>query len=172
MVIRLTICSLKESLCHWGVKEMVSTKEHTILHGNFISTNILAFILIRFWKWIRDINILSRTFLIGYGTPPEEQFSYLVIMIISIGLGLPLIILLAIGLYFCIYKLPKRSGQAYLNQWKCVCELYKIFNRVIFDRNPCTFSCIMDKPPLNITKRIFLYLYIAHIFFTHIFKLI
>ncbi|XP_043589291.1 glycosylated lysosomal membrane protein-like isoform X1 [Bombus pyrosoma] len=56
------------------------------------------------------------TFLIGYGTPPEEQFSYLVIMIISIGLGLPLIILLAIGLYFCIYKLPKRSGQAYLNQ--------------------------------------------------------
>lgn len=149
---------------------MVSTKERTILHGNFISTNILVFILIRFWKWIRDINILSRTFLIGYGTPPEEQFSYLVIMIISLGLGLPLIILLAIGLYFCIYKLPKRSGQAYLNQWKC--ELYKIFNRVIFDRNPCTFSCSMDKPPLNITKRIFLYLYIAHIFFTHIFKLI
>ncbi|XP_050474765.1 glycosylated lysosomal membrane protein-like [Bombus huntii] len=56
------------------------------------------------------------TFLIGYGTPPEEQFSYLVILIISTGFGLPIITLLAISLYFCICKLPKQSGQAYLNQ--------------------------------------------------------
>ncbi|KOC69813.1 Lysosomal protein NCU-G1 [Habropoda laboriosa] len=56
------------------------------------------------------------TFLIGYGTPPTEHFSYLVIMIISIGLGLPLIIMLAIGSYFCICKLSKRNSEAYLNQ--------------------------------------------------------
>lgn len=56
------------------------------------------------------------TFLIGYGTPPDEQFSYLVIMIISIGLGLPLIILLVIGLYLCISKLPKRNSETYLSQ--------------------------------------------------------
>ena len=89
---------------------MAFIKEPTTLHGNFILINILIVI----WKW-NDTNILSRTFLIGYGTPPDEQFSYLVIMIISIGLGLPLIILLGVGLYLCIYKLPKRSGQAYLN---------------------------------------------------------
>lgn len=62
------------------------------------------------------INIFFRTFLIGYGTPPDEQFSYLVIMIISIGLGLPLIILLVIGLYLCISKLPKRNSETYLSQ--------------------------------------------------------
>ncbi|CAK9824039.1 Glycosylated lysosomal membrane protein [Anthophora retusa] len=56
------------------------------------------------------------TFLIGYGTPPSEQFSYLVIMIISIGLGLPLIIMLAIGSYFCIRKLTNRNSEKYLSQ--------------------------------------------------------
>lgn len=56
------------------------------------------------------------TFLIGYGTPPNEQFSYLVIMIISIGLGLPMIILLATGIYLCIRKRPNRNSQAYISQ--------------------------------------------------------
>ncbi|XP_034184401.2 glycosylated lysosomal membrane protein [Osmia lignaria lignaria] len=56
------------------------------------------------------------TFLIGYGTPPSERFSNLVIMIISIGLGLPLIILIATGLYLCIHKLPKRHSDTYLSQ--------------------------------------------------------
>ncbi|XP_076621100.1 glycosylated lysosomal membrane protein isoform X2 [Colletes latitarsis] len=56
------------------------------------------------------------TFLVGYGTPPNEKFSYLVIMIISIGLGLPLLILAATGLYMCIRKLPNRSSNTYLSQ--------------------------------------------------------
>ncbi|CAL7939342.1 unnamed protein product [Xylocopa violacea] len=56
------------------------------------------------------------TFLIGYGTPPNERFSYLVIMIISIGLGLPLTILVATGIYLCIRKLPKRNSEVYLSQ--------------------------------------------------------
>ncbi|XP_017755803.1 PREDICTED: glycosylated lysosomal membrane protein A-like [Eufriesea mexicana] len=56
------------------------------------------------------------TFLIGYGTPPNEKFSQLVIMIISIGVGLPLIILVAIGTYLCIRKLSKRNSEAYLSQ--------------------------------------------------------
>lgn len=55
------------------------------------------------------------TFLIGYGTPPNEQFSFLVIMILSIGLGLPLIILFATGIYLCVRKLPRSSTQ-YISQ--------------------------------------------------------
>ncbi|XP_076657599.1 glycosylated lysosomal membrane protein A [Halictus rubicundus] len=56
------------------------------------------------------------TFLIGYGTPPNEKFSYLVIMIISIGLGLPLVILIATGIYLCVRKLHKRNSESYISQ--------------------------------------------------------
>ncbi|XP_026669452.1 glycosylated lysosomal membrane protein A-like [Ceratina calcarata] len=55
------------------------------------------------------------TFLIGYGTPPNEQFSFLVIMILSIGLGLPLIIFFATGIYLCVRKMSRRSSQ-YISQ--------------------------------------------------------
>ncbi|XP_031845138.1 glycosylated lysosomal membrane protein [Nomia melanderi] len=56
------------------------------------------------------------TFLIGYGTPPNERFSYLVILIISIGLGLPLIILIATSVFLCIRKSPKRNSDTYISQ--------------------------------------------------------
>lgn len=56
------------------------------------------------------------TFLIGYGTPPDEQFSNLVIMIICIGLGLPLIIMFIAGLYVCLRSLSKRHTDTYLNR--------------------------------------------------------
>lgn len=54
--------------------------------------------------------------MIGYGTPPEERFSSLVIMIISIGLGLPLLIMVITGLYLCIRRMPKRHGNVYLSR--------------------------------------------------------
>ncbi|XP_076173147.1 glycosylated lysosomal membrane protein [Ptiloglossa arizonensis] len=56
------------------------------------------------------------TFLVGYGTPPSDRFSYLVIMIISIGFGIPLFILLATGIYICIRKPLKRRNDTYLGQ--------------------------------------------------------
>ncbi|KZC13593.1 Lysosomal protein NCU-G1, partial [Dufourea novaeangliae] len=61
-------------------------------------------------------NYSTWTFLVGYGTPPNEKFSYLVIMIIAIGLGIPLVILIAIGIYLCIRKMPKRNRGVYLSQ--------------------------------------------------------
>lgn len=57
-----------------------------------------------------------RTFIAGYGTPPEERFSNLVIMIISLGLGIPLLIMIITGLYLCIRRMPKRQGDVYLSQ--------------------------------------------------------
>ncbi|KAK2588272.1 hypothetical protein KPH14_004295 [Odynerus spinipes] len=56
------------------------------------------------------------TFIIGYGIPPDEQFSNLVIMIITIGLGLPLIIIFATGIYVCFRSMSKRHTDTYLNR--------------------------------------------------------
>ncbi|EFN86794.1 Uncharacterized protein C1orf85-like protein [Harpegnathos saltator] len=64
----------------------------------------------------RKTSYSTWTFIIGYGTPPEERFSNLVIMIISIGLGLPLLIMVIVGLYLCIRRMPKRQGDVYLSQ--------------------------------------------------------
>ncbi|GAB1861691.1 hypothetical protein CAJAP_02770 [Camponotus japonicus] len=64
----------------------------------------------------KKTNYLTWTFIIGYGTPPEERFSSLVIMIISIGLGLPLLIMVITGLYLCIRRMPKQHGNVYLSR--------------------------------------------------------
>ncbi|XP_029177398.1 glycosylated lysosomal membrane protein-like [Nylanderia fulva] len=64
----------------------------------------------------KKTNYLTWTFIIGYGTPPEERFSSLVIMIISIGLGLPLLIMVITGLYLCIRRMPKQNGNVYLSR--------------------------------------------------------
>lgn len=56
-----------------------------------------------------------RTFTIGYGDPPSEQFSLLVIMIISIGLGLPAIIMIVAGIYMCARRRYQRRDQLSLN---------------------------------------------------------
>ncbi|XP_043273742.1 glycosylated lysosomal membrane protein-like isoform X2 [Venturia canescens] len=60
-------------------------------------------------------NYSTWTFLVGYGTPPAEQFSYLVIMIMAIGLGLPVLLMLAVGIYFCVRRIPKRYDNAFIN---------------------------------------------------------
>ncbi|KMQ92733.1 lysosomal protein ncu-g1-a-like protein, partial [Lasius niger] len=64
----------------------------------------------------KKTNYSTWTFIVGYGTPPEERFSSLVIMIISIGLGLPLLIMVITGLYLCIRRMPKRHGNVYLSR--------------------------------------------------------
>ncbi|KAL2739742.1 glycosylated lysosomal membrane protein-like, partial [Vespula maculifrons] len=64
----------------------------------------------------KNTHYTTWTFIIGYGIPPDEQFSYLVIMIISIGLGLPLIIMFLAGLYMCIRNMSKRNTNTYLNR--------------------------------------------------------
>ncbi|EZA48305.1 hypothetical protein DMN91_008232 [Ooceraea biroi] len=61
-------------------------------------------------------NYLTWTFLVGYGTPPEERFSSLVIVIISIGLCLPLLAMIIIGLYLCVrHRMPKQQRNVYLS---------------------------------------------------------
>uniref|UniRef100_A0A0C9RFA9 NCUG1_1 protein n=1 Tax=Fopius arisanus TaxID=64838 RepID=A0A0C9RFA9_9HYME len=50
-------------------------------------------------------NYSTWTFIVGYGTPPDEQFSYLVIMILSIGVGLPVLIMSVAAFYACVRRL-------------------------------------------------------------------
>lgn len=47
---------------------------------------------------------LSRSLLIGSGSPPADYLSPLVIVMMAIGLGVPLLLLLVGGVYVCIRK--------------------------------------------------------------------
>lgn len=44
----------------------------------------------------------------GYGTPPEEQMSLFVVIVASVGLVLPVVLLLSGGLYICGKRLRAR----------------------------------------------------------------
>ncbi|XP_008557620.1 glycosylated lysosomal membrane protein [Microplitis demolitor] len=63
----------------------------------------------------KKTNYATWTFLVGYGNPPGEQFSYLVILIISIGVGLPLLIMSIAAIYTCIRRFPRREASRLLN---------------------------------------------------------
>lgn len=46
-----------------------------------------------------------RTFVIGYGSAPPERVSIIVIIIACIGMGIPLILLIAGGVYLAIKRM-------------------------------------------------------------------
>lgn len=48
---------------------------------------------------------LFRTFVIGYGSAPPERVSFIVIIIACIGMGIPLILLIAGGVYLAIKRM-------------------------------------------------------------------
>lgn len=54
-------------------------------------------------------NYTAWSFTIGYGTPPIENFSFFVIMIISIGLGVPVLLALS-GIAFVLVRRYKRRN--------------------------------------------------------------
>ena len=51
--------------------------------------------------WLKYI---YRSGSIGYGKPPADAISTVVIIIISVGLGLPVVLILAGGIYVCAKK--------------------------------------------------------------------
>ncbi|KAL5004804.1 hypothetical protein ScPMuIL_018260 [Solemya velum] len=44
------------------------------------------------------------TFLVGFGDPPQDQVSLLVIIVISVGLGLPVLFIIFGGVFICVKK--------------------------------------------------------------------
>ncbi|KAM4725307.1 glycosylated lysosomal membrane protein isoform 2-T2 [Anableps anableps] len=56
---------------------------------------------------------LSWTMLVGVGAPPIDSFSPMVIGILTVGLGIPIVLLLGGGIYVVIMKKRETSGAAY-----------------------------------------------------------
>lgn len=54
---------------------------------------------------IEHISNIYRTFVLGYGTAPPERVSMIIAVIACIGLGIPLILLIAGGVYLAIKRM-------------------------------------------------------------------
>ncbi|KFB52045.1 AGAP004431-PA-like protein [Anopheles sinensis] len=57
----------------------------------------------------RKTNYTTMTFQVGYGMPPAEELSAFVLIVASIGIGIPLIVLTGGLLYLCLKKLRNRG---------------------------------------------------------------
>jgi hypothetical protein len=54
--------------------------------------------------------------MMGYGIPPDESFSLLVIFIISIGLGLPALLIIISGFVMAVRRISKKKDDLFLNR--------------------------------------------------------
>lgn len=61
--------------------------------------------------YYRQHNYTAWSFTIGYGTPPVESFSFFVIMIISIGLGVPVVLALSGITYVLLRRYRQRNNR-------------------------------------------------------------
>ena len=52
----------------------------------------------------------------GFGEPPRDYVSFVVILVMSVGLGIPLLIILASGIYFLVKKLGKPKADLLLGR--------------------------------------------------------
>lgn len=59
--------------------------------------------------------VLSWSGSIGYGEPPQDSVSTIVIIIISAGLGIPVVLILFGGIFVCIKKRSAKSDKPLLN---------------------------------------------------------
>lgn len=59
---------------------------------------------VRLKKFILKFYVYCRSASIGYGAPPADSVSTLVIIIISAGLGIPVIIIIFGGVFVCIKR--------------------------------------------------------------------
>jgi hypothetical protein len=54
--------------------------------------------------------------MLGYGRPPSENFSLLVILVISIGLGLPALLIIISGLVMAVRRISQKKDDLFLNR--------------------------------------------------------
>ena len=70
--------------------------------------------------------LLPRTAVVGHGNPPKEEVSIAVIIIISLGLGIPMLLVLAGGVYVVIRKKPWET----VMQWSASLQRKRGYVRV------------------------------------------
>ncbi|XP_059062089.1 glycosylated lysosomal membrane protein A-like [Achroia grisella] len=59
--------------------------------------------------YYKQHNYTSWSFTVGYGSPPKESFSFFVIMIISIGLGIPVFLAMSGIIYLIVRRYKQRN---------------------------------------------------------------
>lgn len=59
--------------------------------------------------------VFSRAFTMGYGHPPDENFSLMILMIMGFCLGLPAVIIVLSGLYVALRRITYRKDDLLLN---------------------------------------------------------
>ncbi|OXU26891.1 hypothetical protein TSAR_015188 [Trichomalopsis sarcophagae] len=55
-------------------------------------------------NYYKESQYATWTFIAGYGTPPDERFSVMVMLIISIGVGVPMILIMTLGIWACLRR--------------------------------------------------------------------
>jgi len=61
-------------------------------------------------KFYKGTAYTSWSFSLGFGEPPTERISLLIILIILVGLGIPIVLIVAGTVYTCIKKHRHRDG--------------------------------------------------------------
>ncbi|XP_014213346.1 glycosylated lysosomal membrane protein B-like [Copidosoma floridanum] len=56
-------------------------------------------------------NYATMTFVAGYGAPPDERFSFVVMLIIAIGIGIPVLVFLTTGVYKIMRSRRRRDNE-------------------------------------------------------------
>jgi hypothetical protein len=54
--------------------------------------------------------------MMGYGSPPSEDFSLLVIFVISIGVGLPALLIIISGITMAVRRISQKKDDLFLNR--------------------------------------------------------
>jgi len=68
--------------------------------------------LIQLTKYTINLDVLFRTMAVGMGPPPEDGVSTTVILVISVGLGIPLVLMIFSSVFVCVKAIKKRRAMS------------------------------------------------------------
>lgn len=105
------------------VKDHTAYLNHTLLYA-YYSSNLDSLLVqstavsfgLKEDGFYKKTNYTSWTFMMGYGRPPNENFSLLVIFVISIGLGLPALLIIISGLVMAVRRISQKKDDLFLNR--------------------------------------------------------
>uniref|UniRef100_A0A1B6MIL6 Uncharacterized protein n=2 Tax=Graphocephala atropunctata TaxID=36148 RepID=A0A1B6MIL6_9HEMI len=103
--------------------EPLRTLNHTLLYsllGNRLDEMLVVATNITFGEagdgFFRKNQYATWTVLVGYGHPPEEQFSMLVTLVLLLGIGLPAIVILTGTVCIVLRRLQRNKDDLFLSR--------------------------------------------------------
>ncbi|XP_067008190.1 glycosylated lysosomal membrane protein [Anabrus simplex] len=85
-------------------------------HQNLLMQSAVVSFGIKEDGFYKKTNYTSWTFTVGYGKPPDEDFSLLVILVISIGLGLPALLIIISGIIMFVRRISHKKDDLFLSR--------------------------------------------------------